>query len=246
MNSEFWHARFTQQALWTESTRKYLFNKAGISSNSKILEVGSGTGAILSTLLQPNLIGLDISNNHLEYAKSINSNHILVQADAYNCPFPDNYFDIVYFHYFLLWVKDPLRILSELTRVLRKGGSIIACAEPDYSGRIDYPESLKTIGDLQNLALIEQGADPYIGKKLPHLFSSSGFTISEFGVINGRWSTQINSNDTELEWKVIEKDLEGYMSSSELKKYKKLENEAISNNSFVRFIPTFYLHATKD
>lgn len=245
MSSVFWHKRFSQQAEWTEDTREYLINRARVSSNSKILEVGSGTGAVLSTLNNLNPFGIDINYHHINYANKINLSGKNIQSDALNCPFPDNSFDIVYFHYFLLWIKDPIPILIELLRVLKKDGYIISFAEPDYSGMIIYPESLKEISDLQIKSLEDQGADPFIGKKLLSYFTSLNVTISEFGVINGKWNFPVNQSDSDLEWKVIEKDLHNYALPEDLMYYRNLEDEAINDGSFVRYVPTFYLLAKK-
>jgi ubiquinone/menaquinone biosynthesis C-methylase UbiE len=244
MNSNFWHSRFTQQAKWTASTRDYLFSKAGISPDSRVLEVGCGTGAVLSQLPGSHQYGLDINTDHLNIAKITNLK--IIQANALNIPFPDNYFDIVYLHYFLLWVNDPMEILNEIYRVTKNKGNLIAIAEPDYSGRIDFPNSLNKLGELQTRSLISQGADPFIGKKLPFLFSHLDVTIEEFGVINGLWSFPQNEDDFKLEWQVINHDLSNTVSSEELRKCKELEIKAHQNKSFVRFIPTFYLLATKN
>ena len=42
-----WHARYTQQANWTAQTRRYLYEKAGLSKTARVLEPGCGTGAVL-------------------------------------------------------------------------------------------------------------------------------------------------------------------------------------------------------
>jgi len=51
-NLDFWHQRYTQQAGWTLEARRYIFRQIGLEKFAAILEVGSGTGAILSSLYQ--------------------------------------------------------------------------------------------------------------------------------------------------------------------------------------------------
>ncbi len=56
-----WHARFLQQASWTKDLRAYLFEQAGLARAQSVLEVGCGTGAILSDLQGEAAIhGLDL------------------------------------------------------------------------------------------------------------------------------------------------------------------------------------------
>ncbi len=38
---------------------------------------------------------------------------------------------------------------EEMVRVTRPHGFVLALAEPDYGGRIDYPSELSTIGNWQ-------------------------------------------------------------------------------------------------
>ncbi len=75
MNFEInWHKRFLQQARWTKSLRDYLFDRAQLPTIAKILEIGCGTGAILSDLKGlssgggPTLFGIDLQASHLRLA----------------------------------------------------------------------------------------------------------------------------------------------------------------------------------
>jgi 16S rRNA A1518/A1519 N6-dimethyltransferase RsmA/KsgA/DIM1 with predicted DNA glycosylase/AP lyase activity len=43
-----WHKHFTQQAGWTTRVRQYLLNRSNLPGDSKVLEVGCGSGALLS------------------------------------------------------------------------------------------------------------------------------------------------------------------------------------------------------
>src|SRR5512137_1135980 len=64
-----WHTRFVQQATWTRESRTYLFGRAGLERSKRVLEVGCGTGAILSDLPGRALIhGVDLDFNRLTEA----------------------------------------------------------------------------------------------------------------------------------------------------------------------------------
>ncbi|NTW13004.1 MAG: hypothetical protein HGA30_06805, partial [Anaerolineales bacterium] len=45
-----WHTRYSQQAKWTRDLRDYIFGKIKLDNAHHVLEVGCGTGAILSEL----------------------------------------------------------------------------------------------------------------------------------------------------------------------------------------------------
>ena len=135
-----WHSRYLQQAEWTRDLRTYLFEQAGLKNARRVLEVGCGTGAILCDLVTPaSLHGLDLDPAALAECRVHASAASLTRSDAHFLPYPDQSFDIVYCHYLLLWVHDPLQVVREMARV---GRSVLALAEPDYSQRVDEPTAL--------------------------------------------------------------------------------------------------------
>jgi SAM-dependent methyltransferase len=163
-----WHTRYTRQAGWTAGLRSYLFERHNIASAKWVLDCGSGTGALeagdgLGSSFRGILVGLDINRLNLAYAKSLAIPATCVQGDGLQLPFTAESFDIVFCHFFLLWVSDPLQALRELRRVTRQGGSVIALAEPDYGGRIDFPPELETLASWQQASLRHQGANPLLG-----------------------------------------------------------------------------------
>ncbi|MFT3891722.1 MAG: class I SAM-dependent methyltransferase [Anaerolineales bacterium] len=132
-----WHRRYTQQATWTRDLRSYLFEKAGLVNAHRVLEAGCGTGAILSELTTSAVLyGLDVNPAVLAECQVHAPKTTLVQGDALSLPYSDASFEIVYCHFLLLWVTDPLQSLLEMKRVTQPGGHIIAFAEPDYLHRV--------------------------------------------------------------------------------------------------------------
>ncbi|HSL30301.1 MAG TPA: class I SAM-dependent methyltransferase, partial [Anaerolineales bacterium] len=101
-----WHSRYTQQARWTRDLRAYLFEEANLSSASRVLEVGCGTGAILSELPESFAVhGLDIDPAALAQCRLHAPASALVQGDVLQLPYSNQSFDIVYCHFLLLWVS---------------------------------------------------------------------------------------------------------------------------------------------
>jgi SAM-dependent methyltransferase len=243
LSPEEWHQRYRTQASWTHKVRRYLFNHLKIEKASHILEIGCGTGAVLSdtsNYTDASLHGLDLQLPSLRFAYQTNPSAILTCANALNLPFPPNSFDFVFCHFFLLWIKDPLAALLEMHRISRPGGWILALAEPDYGGRIDYPEPLSHLGDLQTESLRKQGADPSLGRKLAGIFVSAGLQEVHSGLLGGQWEGPPGKEAWDSEWRILENDLAGVLSIDELCELRRLDAAAWQSGTRILFVPTFY------
>jgi SAM-dependent methyltransferase len=238
-----WHARFVQQAGWTRPLREYLFEQVGLAGADRILEVGCGTGALLSELPAPTqaaLHGLDLAPAHLAQAAVHAPAVHLTCGDAQALPYPNESFQVTFCHFLLLWVRDPLRALSEMRRVTHHGGSVLALAEPDYGGRLDRPKELAILGRGQAESLRAQGADPGLGRRLGELFSQAGIQIVESGSLPERSPDRLTPEGWELEWAVLEADLAGRVSRGELKRLKTLDRKAWENGQRRLYVPTYF------
>lgn len=231
-----WHTRYLQQAAWTRDLRAYLFEQAGSKTARRVLEVGCGTGAILREVTAPTLHGLDLEAGSLDECRVHAPAASLTQGDAHFLPYPDGTFDIVYCHYLLLWVNDPLQVLCEMARV---GRSVLALAEPDYSQRVDEPSALKPLGKWQTEALRRQGADPSFGGSLAEMFFQAGIRLIETGPIQGG-AVMASAEDWEKEWDVIQADLAGIVPEVEIQKMKKLDEAARRDGVRALHVPTFF------
>jgi len=235
-----WHARYLQQAAWTRDLRAYLFKKAGLDSARRVLEVGCGTGAILRDLTTPaTLHGLDLNPSALTQALVNAPAALLTCGNGLDLPYPSHSFDIVYCHYYLLWVSDPLQAVFEMKRVTKPGGHILALAEPDYFARVDKPAALRPLGEWQRDALQRQGADPGFGARLAETFFSAGIQLRETGTIQGGVD-EPSVREREMEWAVIQADLGESVSREEIQKIKLLDDEAWSKGERVLYVPTYF------
>ena len=242
MSLETWHQRYLQQAGWTRELRQHLFAKAGLQPKAKVLEVGCGTGAVVSqiaTETQYNQTGIDIDYSSLVFAKNTCPGTGLAQADGHLLPFADSSFDAVYCHYLLLWVDDPRQVLREMRRVTRPGGVVIALAEPDHASRIDAPTPLDELGRLQTVALTTQGANTWMGRLLSQYFQQAGLELVGSGMLGAEWSPSDQMPDN-LEWKTIRSDLVDVMSEVDLSRYQAVDQAAWEAGTRVLFVPTFY------
>jgi SAM-dependent methyltransferase len=238
-----WHQRFGLQAQWTRDLRHYLYKRIEIQSITKILEIGCGTGALLTELPSEghaNTYGLDINPDFLELASRNAQEASLTCGDAHALPYAEGSFDITVCHFLLLWVNQPASVLLEMARVTRPGGILAALAEPDYGGRIDHPPELSQLGRLQTSALRDQGADPEIGRKLRGLFTEIGLIGIETGVLGSQWLDVPTQEYRESEWAVLNSDLESYLPAGEIEAFRQLDSLAWARGDRVLFVPTFY------
>jgi len=233
-----WHSRYTQQAKWTRNLRAYIFDKINLSQTQSILEVGCGTGAILSKLPTHMVLhGLDIDPAVLAECQTQTPSSSLLRGNALQLPYSDKSFDVVYCHFLLLWVSDPLYALLEMKRVTRK--YIIAFAEPDYTSRIDKPDELVQLGKWQTDALRRQGADPGFGARLAESFFQAGIKLIETGTIQSA-GNEASLEDCDLEWAVIESDLAGVVSREDIQKMKMIDKAAREHGDRTLHVPTHF------
>jgi hypothetical protein len=127
-----------------------------------------------------------------------------------------------------------------MKRVVRKGGAVLALAEPDYGGRIDYPDALASLGKMQQQSLVAQGADPLVGRKLKALFHQAGFENIETGVLGAQWDQTPTQAELDLELAVLQADLEGILAQQEIQKIRSQEMAAWERGERILFVPTFY------
>jgi len=98
----------------------------------RVLDVGCGTGEIVKRLRAElsceRVVGVDLFEGHLRHAPPP-----VALADGHRLPFPDGSFDLVLVRHLLQAIDDPVALLEEARRVLRKGGRVHVVAE-DYQG----------------------------------------------------------------------------------------------------------------
>ena len=102
-----------------------------IRPGAKVLEVGVGTG--LSLAAYPphcEVTGIDLAPEMLERAKQKAAENgwrhfRLLQMDALNLDFPDNAFDYVTSFHVISVVPDPVRMMQEIHRVCKPGGTVV-------------------------------------------------------------------------------------------------------------------------
>jgi len=102
-----------------------------IRPGAKVLEVGVGTGLSLAAYpTHCEVTGIDLAPEMLERAKQKAAENgwrhfRLLQMDALNLDFPDNAFDYVTSFHVISVVPDPVRMMQEIHRVCKPGGTVV-------------------------------------------------------------------------------------------------------------------------
>lgn len=98
------------------------------------LACGDGTYTALLAQHAPTdveVVGLDVSRSYLKLAKEtvqeaeVEQNVSLMKGDAFNLPFEDDYFDVVWCAHSMISLKPPQDVLHEMKRVTRPGGLVV-------------------------------------------------------------------------------------------------------------------------
>jgi ubiquinone/menaquinone biosynthesis C-methylase UbiE len=237
----FWDARYREQAGWTRGMRQDLLLRIDISRARRLLDVGCGTGALAGELIDACaglVCELDRDMASLRFAERGARRGRRCQGLAEGLPFANAAFDVTLCHFLLLWVSSPRSVLSEMRRVTASGGAVIALAEPDYAGRIDWPAELETAGEHQARSLAHAGAHPSIGRQLRDMFHRAGLVRVRVSVLGGEW-VDGPADTFSQETAVLARDLANSLSSAEIQDLLDKEAQAARDQSRVTFVPTF-------
>ena len=152
---------------------------------SLILEAGCGVGAQTKTIAPQNsqsrFVSIDISSESIGQAKKLTDslgigNVEFRQANIFDLPFEDGYFDHVFVCFVLEHLPNPVKALSELKRVLKPNGTMMLI-EGDHGSTYFHPDSPAAKKAIQCQVLLQQqnGGDANIGRKLYPILSDAGF-----------------------------------------------------------------------
>ena len=153
------------QALETAEERIPLYMKIGLKDAESILDVGCGPGTVtldIAHLTKGKVVGVDSSKKMVDVASEILKDFENVKifvASAENLPFEDNSFEITTCNLVLMWSKNPQKVVDEMARVTKKGGCVLASLEPDYGGKLHFPENPKVDPIFAGEAIKARGGD---------------------------------------------------------------------------------------
>ena len=105
----------------------------------------------------------------------------VLTADARGTGLPSGSFDVVHARTLLVTVPEPAVVAAEMARLARPGGWV-ASVEPDTEYMLCYPASaaFDRISTFFPPVFSRNGADPWIGRRVPELLRQAG--LEDIGV----------------------------------------------------------------
>jgi ubiquinone/menaquinone biosynthesis C-methylase UbiE len=151
---------------------------AGIQHGQRVLDVGSGPGALTTVLVErlgsQNVAAADPSEPYVAAARERHRGVDVVIARAEELPFPDAAFDAALAQLVVHFLKDPVAGLREMARVTRSGGTVAACVWDHEGGGGPLSGFWAAVHELDPAAHDESGLPGARGGHLTELLTEAG------------------------------------------------------------------------
>jgi ubiquinone/menaquinone biosynthesis C-methylase UbiE len=178
-------ARLQRQAEELAADSAALLDRVGLRPGHCAIDLGCGPRGVLDLLAERvapagRVVGLDSDPAHAAMAAWFVAGRGLggvevVTADARSTGLPPGSFDLVHARTLLVNLPEPGEVVAEMMRLARPGGWV-ASMEPDTEHALCYPPhpAFDRLQDIFTVAFRRNGADPWIGRRVPELFRRAG------------------------------------------------------------------------
>lgn len=198
--------------------------KLYLPRGGKVLDVGCGSGGItfgVAAAIAPgHVVGIDPDHDMIQWAEQIATVRGVENAsfhvmDGLNLDFPDNAFDVAYSNTVLDMVINPVKMLTEQQRVVKKGGWVIAAGVRDWGLSPRYPAC----------PLVDKVYDAFVryhewlstqyasGRYDPKPFEGRVAASDYFDLFAGRrcpeWFSKASLSDLNLQIKIVDVQYSG-------------------------------------
>lgn len=160
---------------------------AGLTANTKVMDLGCGPGIISVELAQratPKIfMAIDCNEQSLIETQRRITDLKIPQAEVRNCNVYDEHlrfagkYDFIYSRFLFQHLSEPLRALANIRRSLSDTGRLCICDVDDQwlSVTPEPPEFRSLLARVEK-AQGARGGDRHIGTKLAHYLERSGYT----------------------------------------------------------------------
>jgi SAM-dependent methyltransferase len=171
------------RVMWPTTSR--LLEQTGLAPGMTCLDLGCGGGDVSLQLARlvghhGQVIGLDMDETKLDAARQNASQLALANVQFRRSNVEDwteeSRYDFIYCRFLLTHMTDPLRVLRQMLRATRPGGTA-AVEDIDFAGYFCHPPcaGFDTYVRLYRAAAARQGADADIGPKLYTMLLDAGW-----------------------------------------------------------------------
>ncbi len=184
-------ARLQRQAEELAADSAALLDRVSLRPGQAAIDLGCGPRGILDLLagrVAPTgrVVGLDADPAHAAMAAEFAATRGLsgvniITADASSTGLPTGSFDLVHARTLLVNLPDPAGVAAEMMRLAKPGGWVVSM-EPDTEHTLCYPPhpAFRRLCDIFTVAFRRNGADPWIGRRVPELFRQA--RLADVGV----------------------------------------------------------------
>ena len=178
-------ARLQRQAEELAADSAAMLDRVSLRPGQAAIDLGCGPRGILDLLagrVAPagRVVGLDADPAHAamaaEFAATRGLSSVdIITADARSTRLPAGSFDLVHARTLLVNLPDPDAVAAEMMRLAKPGGWV-ASIEPDTEHTLCYPPhpAFHRLCEIFTVAFRRNGADPWIGRRVPELFRQAG------------------------------------------------------------------------
>jgi SAM-dependent methyltransferase len=245
MDAAKFHAHYRLQAEWLAPSRNYLFRKAALAGRERILDLGCGSGVIADEMRERcgrPVLGVDRDPQLIAFAEREYPRNRFLAADENELLRQGVTFDLITLSFVLMWQARPDRFLRKVKDLLDKKGTLLILAEPDYGGRVDFPDELGFLKEIFSGHILGRKGDPFIGRKLHALLAASGWR-AEIGLASHLHFPEGLAPDTlETEWRFWQ-ELAG-LPDETLDRILRSERDAARSHRRLVLFPVFYAIAS--
>ena len=237
--------RLDRQAASTGPLRHPLYARAGLAQARRVLDVGCGNGAVTLDLAaaapRATVVAIDADAAMAGRARARLGPGALLRSDGRALPFRDGAFDAAVCNLVLLWSPEPERVVAEMARVVRPGGTVLASMEPDYGGKVHWPQNPLVELVFQGAGIRRRGGDPWAGRKLRSHFTAAGLRC-EVGIANPELLTPDQDLDLFRRNQAYYRRLlaEAGFSHGEVAGWEAEYLESLSSGTGLSHLPVFY------